>query len=562
MKERKVVPTGTRSSTLKARIRSLARVFFALAFLAAAVGAGFTPARADAAWSAYNDCVYLDGQLNTNITTIACETSASDEPLVNYADGAPIPDVTVTVEASGVFLSVEPGANAVAGTDAYDTFNGIADMIGLIRMNDEDDYINLTFKGLDPTKTYTFATTADRGRNAPGYIIRRTRFMLQGAEGAVNASTSGAEISTTNFQDDTIIFSTGYNTENGYVARWTNIQPGADGEFTVNFTIAYDESNPDDPIEAYGPAVFLLQEEAEVAPVLDPIGDQTVDEGSELAFTASASDANLDPLVFSLEGAPEGATIDPVSGEFTWTPTEEQGPGEYTFTVRVCDDGALCAEEEITVSVAEVNSAPSLAEIGDQSVNELEELAFTAVGSDPDLPANTLTYSLDGAPEGASIDPVSGEFTWTPAEAQGPGEYTFTVRVCDDGGLCAEEEITVSVAEVNSAPQAVDDQYNVQPGETLQVAAGDGVLANDFDVDGDGLIAVLAEAPAQGVLVLNEDGSFTYTPAEGFTGTVTFSYVASDGQANSNVAVVTIEVGTGGGVPIRSIFLPFLTVQE
>ena len=71
------------------------------------------------------------------------------------------------------------------------------------------------------------------------------------------------------------------------------------------------------------------------------IGDKTVDEGSQLTFTAVANDTNVpaQTLTFSLDpGAPDGAAINPSSGLFTWTPTEEQGPAVYYVTVRVTDD--------------------------------------------------------------------------------------------------------------------------------------------------------------------------------------------------------------------------------
>ena len=93
--------------------------------------------------------------------------------------------------------------------------------------------------------------------------------------------------------------------------------------------------------------------------------------------------------------------------------------------------------------------------IGDQAVNEGDELTFTATATDPDLPANTLTFSLDaGAPAGATIEPVSGVFTWTPTETQGPGTFDVTVRVTDDGTPALDdiETITITVNEINEAP--------------------------------------------------------------------------------------------------------------
>src|SRR5207249_3378508 len=161
---------------------------------------------------------------------------------------------------------------------------------------------------------------------------------------------------------------------------------------------------------------------------------------------------------YSLDaGAPAGAAIDASSGAFSWTPTESQGPADYSVTVRVTDDGtpALSAHEIITIHVAEVNEAPVLASIGDKSVNEGSPLTSTPSATDAHVAPPTLTFSLDaGAPGGAAIKASSGAFSWTPTEAQGPGDYSITVRVTDDGvpALDDFETITVHVAEVNTAP--------------------------------------------------------------------------------------------------------------
>ena len=102
---------------------------------------------------------------------------------------------------------------------------------------------------------------------------------------------------------------------------------------------------------------------------------------------------------------------------------EAQGPGFYTFDVVVTDDGSpnLSDSETITVTVNEVNVAPVLEAVGDQTVDEQTLLSFTATATDADVPANGLLFSLSGEPVGASIDPNSGVFTWTPTEGQGPG---------------------------------------------------------------------------------------------------------------------------------------------
>src|SRR6185503_4854923 len=102
-----------------------------------------------------------------------------------------------------------------------------------------------------------------------------------------------------------------------------------------------------------------------------PIGDKTVNEGINLTFTATATDADAgQTLTFSLgTNAPTGATLDPSTGLFSWTPTEEQGPSVVPITIRVFDTGLpACADSEtINVTVNEVgggNNCPELALIG------------------------------------------------------------------------------------------------------------------------------------------------------------------------------------------------------
>lgn len=294
------------------------------------------------------------------------------------------------------------------------------------------------------------------------------------------------------------------------------------------------------------------------SPTLEEIDDQSGDELTEIAFTAQAADGDdpADSLNFSLDpGAPDGTTIDPETGDFSWIPDESQGPATYTVTVRVTDSGnpAMSDYENIHISVDEVNIAPDLNEIDDQTGDELAEISFIAQVDDPDLPANELTFSLDsGAPGGAAIDPATGEFTWTPDEEQGPGTYTVTVRVNDNGTPAFEDFQTfqIEVNEVNSDPLAVLDTYDAIEDTPLVVAAP-GVLGNDIDPDIpiQTLTAELVTGPEEGELTLELDGSFVYTPTQNFNGTITFVYSVNDGQA-SDAGIAFIEVGPVNDPPV------------
>src|SRR6185369_11162174 len=179
----------------------------------------------------------------------------------------------------------------------------------------------------------------------------------------------------------------------------------------------------------------------------------TIPELAPYAFTATATDTDLpaQSLSFSLVGAPTGAAINASTGVFSWTPTEAQGPGDYPFTVRV-SDGVANTDAAVTLHVTEVNAAPAIANVpASATIPELAPYTFTATATDTDVPAQTLTFSLVSAPTGASINAGTGAFSWTPTEAQGPGDYPFTVRV-SDGVANTDAAITLHVTEVNAAP--------------------------------------------------------------------------------------------------------------
>ena len=139
------------------------------------------------------------------------------------------------------------------------------------------------------------------------------------------------------------------------------------------------------------------------APILGVIGNQTVSELATLTFTATATDVDLpaDTLTFSLDAASlaAGMIIDANTGEFSWTPNEGQGGTTPSVTITVTDNGTgnLIDSETFTITVNDTNTAPVLGAIGNQTVNELATLTFSATATDADLPADTLTFSLDAA---------------------------------------------------------------------------------------------------------------------------------------------------------------------
>ncbi len=264
---------------------------------------------------------------------------------------------------------------------------------------------------------------------------------------------------------------------------------------------------------------------------------------------ANDSDPDGDALfAFNDFPAPSHGVVDSsADGSFTYEP-DTHFTGTDTFGYGVTDrtdrDSGV-----VTVTVTGEPNEPPVAVDDAYSVIQDTTLTIDAaaglVANDTDANGDALFAFNDvPAPSHGVINSVAdGSFTYTP-DAGFVGTDTFgygvTDRALSDSGVIT---ITVTAAGVNTPPVAVDDTYTVTKDGVLTVAAAEGVLANDTDLEGDELFASL-DFPANGQLQSGIDGSFTYAPGFHFTGTDTFTYFAHEaGNTNqSNVATVTITV--------------------
>src|SRR5439155_1365174 len=144
----------------------------------------------------------------------------------------------------------------------------------------------------------------------------------------------------------------------------------------------------------------------------------------------------------------------------------------------------------------------------------------------------------------------NGGFTYSPAAGYS-GPDSFTYQANDGATNSGIATVSITVHAVNNAPVEVDDNYSVNEDTTLTVSAP-GVLANDTDADGDGLSAVPVGLPSHGAVILNSNGSFSYSPAPGYNGPDSFNYQATDGATNSRVVTVTLTVNPVNDAPVAA----------
>ncbi|MGE5611777.1 MAG: Ig-like domain-containing protein, partial [Bacillota bacterium] len=275
------------------------------------------------------------------------------------------------------------------------------------------------------------------------------------------------------------------------------------------------------------------------------------------------------------------------SGTLTYTPAASVS-GTAIVTVQLKDSGGTAnggqdtsAAQTFSITITPSNTPPVLAAIPDQSIDEGMVLSFRAVATDSDLPAQTLSFSLDGgAPAGASIDPVTGVFTWAPALYQA-GQYTFRVCVSDNGtpSLSVTQPVTIivkdvivpqlQVTNVTATPSGFDLQFNV-PIDLSKLNLYDGVQNKGRAAD----LAVTDAAgkPVSGTAVweaatntlhfvksggLLAVGTYTVTlfsRADGFVGLDGDKDGNAGGNAGGNfTATVPVAAGTGPIVSLADI---------
>ncbi len=206
----------------------------------------------------------------------------------------------------------------------------------------------------------------------------------------------------------------------------------------------------DGPPTIAGLADLAIDQDTSSTPLNFTVGDlETPASGLVVAVTSSNPGLVANSgLVLGGTGANRTLLITPLAGQF----------GTANLSVSVTDADGATTSQTFALTVRQVNHAPALAAVPDQSIPQLKTLTVTNVATDSDLPAQTLTFSLGAnAPQGASIDPVTGVFRWTPTQNQGPSTNLITVIVTDNGSP-ANQSATTSFTVVVLAPPSVSQQ--------------------------------------------------------------------------------------------------------
>ena len=301
-------------------------------------------------------------------------------------------------------------------------------------------------------------------------------------------------------------------------------------------------------------------------PTLPQPREHTITEDSTFAYIIpEGSDPDVEDagkLTYTATNLPRGATFDPLTRKFSWTPDFTQA-GDYTITFTVKDansDGAndgkdtLTDSKEMKLRVDNVNLNPEFARLQPQTFYENKPQTFTISATDPDAEdEGKLTYKATKLPQGASFDPATRTFSWTPTFEQA-GDYVAEFEVEDQGldfKLKPNKEfvlndtmsVFITVKQTNRAPSfATIEPKTVKENELLTFTTP----ASDPDREDAGKLSFSASNLPEGATYDTLTQTFSWKPTYEQSGNYTVSFrvvdTGIDGTPLSDLIEVPISV--------------------
>jgi hypothetical protein len=322
----------------------------------------------------------------------------------------------------------------------------------------------------------------------------------------------------------------------GNVTRYT-LQELPEGSTHTFAASAYDSSGNESALSQTLTFTIPTQSESPVA--YD--GTLTVVEGNSATGVLIASDANGDPLTYSIVSAPSMGKVvlsNSTDGSYSYSAnTNVSGTDSFTFKV---NDGKVDSNTAtVTVSITRVNHAP-VAQDDSATTNEGQSVTINVLANDSDTDGDTLSISSVGKPHHSTVSVLGNNVIYTPVSGfTGTESFSYTITDGHGGTATAQVIVTVvGVSPVNHRPVASNGLLTV-----TQDSTASGMLAAN-DPDGDPLQYIILTNGSKGSVRLTNSntGVYTYTPNAGATGTDTFTFKANDGQLDSNTGTVTVTI--------------------
>ncbi len=261
------------------------------------------------------------------------------------------------------------------------------------------------------------------------------------------------------------------------------------------------------------------------------------DQNLNATLINAVEDAQGGLLSFTTLQAPAHGVLNWLSnGNFQYIPAPNFFGGD-SFEYRVCDNGGLCDQSTVSITVEAVNDAPV---IGEETMSTSEDMSTTLniASNDTEIESDLISYGIitNGSNGVASLSP-SGQFTYTP-NSNFWGVDAIVYEACDPFNACSEAVLEINISSVNDAPTASNSFIQLEE-DDIQLGS---VAALVNHADDESLFFGALNSPEHGVLFISSNGDFSYTPFANYFGSDEFSYITCDafGACDSAVVVITV----------------------
>ncbi|WP_029917607.1 putative Ig domain-containing protein [Pelobacter seleniigenes] len=455
------------------------------------------------------------------LNSIGSKTVAEGSPLAFTVSASDVDGDSLSYSVSGLPV----GANFNSSTRAFSWTPGFGAA---------GDYaVTFTVNDGSATDSETVTITVNNVNQAPVLNSIGGKMVAEGSLLTFKVSASDADGDSLSYSASGLPVGASFNSST-QTFSWTPDYTAA-GSYAVTFAVA-------DGQIVDSETVTIVVNNVNQAPVLGSIGSKIVAEGSLLAFSISASDADGDSLSYTASGLPSGASFNSSTRTFSWTPNYTSA-GSYTVIFGV-NDGSATDNETVTITVSNVNQAPVLNSIGTKTVAEGSSLAFTVSASDVD--GDSLSYSASGLPAGASFNSSTRTFSWTPEFAETENTRIFAVVFAASDGRAEDSElVTINVTNVNRAPvlSGIGSQ-------NLAANSAFSLTISGSDPDNNALTYSAANLPA-GATFNASLKTFNWTPSTAQIGSYAITFSVTDGSLKDS-ETVTMVVSDNNSAPVIS----------
>ncbi|WEX00469.1 retention module-containing protein [Pseudomonas nitroreducens] len=540
--------------------------------------------------SAFNELKVGDQLTDTFTVKAADGTSSTVTVTINGTNDKPVAYAdTQTTEENTVLHGQVPVATDVDGTIVrYEVVNNLAQGKGTLAFNEDGSY---TFNpgtafdhlaaGQSENVTFTYQAKDNNGAVSGPQTI--TIVVTGSNDAAVISGVSSRDVNETDAPISTggklnitdVDGPASFQAQSNVAGKYGTFNLGTDGNWTYVASSAYNELKQGQTLTDTFTVKAADGTSATVTVNIIGTNDKPVAFGDTVTTDENAVLNGHVPAATDIDGtiasyqlatnvaAGKGTLTFNANGSYSFNPGTAfdhlaQGQSEnVTFTYQAKDNnGALSDPQTITITVTGTNDKPVA--YADTQTTEENTVLHGQVPVATDVDGTIAGYQLatDVAQgKGSLTFNTDGSYTFTPGTAfdhlaAGQSEsVTFTYQAKDNNGALSDPQtITITVTGTNDNPVAVPDIAHTNEDTAIRID----VLGNDTDAEHDALIVTGASA-GNGTVVINQDGSLSYTPKENFSGSDTITYTISDGKGGTSTSTVAVSIEAVADKPNLSL---------